>query len=413
MFNTIEGTKSFCKIPIKYKEKLNNLDLDENILNELYKKGILVENDLNENQKLYSLHLDIQKPSNLFLIINPTEQCNFRCVYCYETFKNGTMTGKIQEDIIKFVRENIHNYTGLNVSWFGGEPLLAMECISNLSKNFIEICKFNKKPYTSSITTNGYLLDIETFKELLSYKVSGYQITIDGTKSLHNKQRTTINGKPTYERIVKNLNDIFKLKRKNFRIKIRANITNEIFKNLNEYIKNISIFSSSDDRCSVSFYKVGNWLDKVKIELRSKLIKTTETFKDIYEAFINSNALINLNTSMLNPGGGVCYGGKKNNYFLTSDGALHKCTVNFENKNSIIGEINNGSLKLNHRFYSMLSSFKNCPKYEECFYAPICMGDPCPLKRRNVCNCPYYKEHLDKILILVDKNKPFPMIVEK
>lgn len=412
MFNTLAGARSFCKISSKYKDKLNNLDLNEAMLKDLYEKGIIVDKELDENQKLYSAYLSVKNPSNLYLTINPTEHCNFRCTYCYESYKNGTMSKVVQDEIIKFVRENIHNYAGLNVAWFGGEPLMAMDCIANLSKNFMEICRFNKKPYTSSMTTNGYLLTYDTFKELLSYKVRGYQITIDGTKELHDKQRITPNGKPTFNVILKNLDDIRKSKRRDFVINIRSNITYKIFDNVDEYIENVSNFCHNDDRFSVSFYKVGNWLDKVKAELRPHLIDDTSVLKHIYKKFIDSDKPINISVNMINPGGGVCYGGKKNNYLLCADGSLHKCTVDFEDPNSIVGEIKDGTLKHNSKFFSMLSSSENCPEYKTCFYAPICMGDPCPLKERNIKNCPYHKEHLDEILVLYDKNKPFQTIME-
>jgi uncharacterized protein len=55
------------------------------------------------------------------------------------------MSKNIQDEIIQFVKENIHKYTGLHVAWFGGEPLLATNCINYLSENFIKICHFKKE----------------------------------------------------------------------------------------------------------------------------------------------------------------------------------------------------------------------------------------------------------------------------
>ena len=54
----------------------------------------------------------------------------------------------------------------MRVEWFGGEPLLCMDVIENLSKHFIDICRKAHKGYTAAITTNGYLLDLETFRKL-------------------------------------------------------------------------------------------------------------------------------------------------------------------------------------------------------------------------------------------------------
>ena len=35
----------------------------------------------------------------LQLILMPTEQCNFRCTYCYESFSNGRMSQEVQDGV--------------------------------------------------------------------------------------------------------------------------------------------------------------------------------------------------------------------------------------------------------------------------------------------------------------------------
>lgn len=59
------------------------------------------------------------------LIIAPTLDCNFRCPYCFEDLKKIYMTKGTVNAIKNFVRNKIKNgVTNLNVSWYGGEPLL-------------------------------------------------------------------------------------------------------------------------------------------------------------------------------------------------------------------------------------------------------------------------------------------------
>ena len=38
--------------------------------------------------------------SGLKLIVNTTEQCNLRCVYCYESFQIGQMSDEITEALV-------------------------------------------------------------------------------------------------------------------------------------------------------------------------------------------------------------------------------------------------------------------------------------------------------------------------
>ena len=97
-------------------------------------------------------------------------------------------------------------FKSLHVSWFGGEPLLGLKTIKNLSKKFISICFQNGLDYSASITTNGYLLNERIIHQLiLDYRVNNFQITIDGDEESHNFQRVLRNGKGSYSKILENI----------------------------------------------------------------------------------------------------------------------------------------------------------------------------------------------------------------
>lgn len=81
--------------------------------------------------------------SHLSLVIAATSNCNFRCVYCYEgsVLRASTMSEAIQEAIVKFVESEAPHLETFTVTWYGGEPLLALDIIENLSIKFVDICK--------------------------------------------------------------------------------------------------------------------------------------------------------------------------------------------------------------------------------------------------------------------------------
>ena len=108
----------------------------------------------------------------LSLTIMPTELCNFRCRYCYEKFEKGKMQEDIYKGIVKYLQKNLSSYSGLDISWFGGEPLLALDIIEKMSTDIYELCKLLKKPYMAGMTTNGYLLTPEVVERLLKYSHS-------------------------------------------------------------------------------------------------------------------------------------------------------------------------------------------------------------------------------------------------
>lgn len=65
-----------------YEPHILNLEKE----NELREKGIVIDFEVNEKKIIEKLYLDYIHHDELFLIILPTEQCNLRCVYCYEKF---------------------------------------------------------------------------------------------------------------------------------------------------------------------------------------------------------------------------------------------------------------------------------------------------------------------------------------
>src|SRR4051794_12669234 len=79
-------------------------------------------------------------PDSYELILYPTEQCNFRCSYCYEDFEIGRMS----DDVIAGVKALISKISGrvksLHLSWFGGEPLLAKGVIQEISEHALRCC---------------------------------------------------------------------------------------------------------------------------------------------------------------------------------------------------------------------------------------------------------------------------------
>jgi uncharacterized protein len=63
-----------------------NLD---GIMAQLVDGGLLVPTDMNEERVANDSYIQRYTDRSLRLIVMPTGQCNFRCVYCYESFLRG------------------------------------------------------------------------------------------------------------------------------------------------------------------------------------------------------------------------------------------------------------------------------------------------------------------------------------
>ena len=426
VFNTYKGVQSIYKINNKRKEDviniLNSKSVlgDDNELNQtLYQKGFLVPDECDEDQRLKLMYLSNMNDRILKLVILPTEQCNFRCKYCYENFNRGKMSKEIQNSIINFVKANIHKYNGLNVSWFGGEPLLALDVIQFLSESFIDICRKLKKPYTSNITSNGYLLTADTLIKLYNLKILTYTITIDGIRETHNKQKPLANGKDTFDTVISNMLDIKQnVKYKFFNIIIRTNFTKEIYNHIQQYIGFFYDRFNDDKRFSFFARPAGDWGGSTVKGIAESLF-TEDSFNEVFKSIINSDKSLNYNYHLkfLQPCGSICVMSSINSFLIDSEGNIRKCSCDLDNEKNIIGKLEDGKMNLDVDAYSKWVDYYD-PKEEcnNCFFAPACLNNSClankVLHRNQNITCQVYeKKYLGYILKLYDNVENIEVLV--
>ncbi len=198
-------------------------ELDENhpIIERFAKRGVICKFD--ERAALESMGRAACAGSHgIGLTICPTMGCNFDCPYCFEDHYPRKMTQEVQDDVVALA-ERMLDASGskdINVSWFGGEPLLAPDIIESLSVRLIELTEKRGGNYSAGIITNGYLLTQEIADMLERCKVTSAQITIDGLGATHDATRHLAGGGPTFERIVSNLRN----NKMSFRVSVRHNV---------------------------------------------------------------------------------------------------------------------------------------------------------------------------------------------
>lgn len=141
----------------------------------------------------------------LQLIVMPTEHCNFRCTYCYEDFEIGRMRPEILDGIRRLIHARMAGLSRFQLSWFGGEPMLAHADVVALSREAQRLASSSGTTFVSDITTNASLLTPSRFEELVGAGVTVFQVTLDGPAELHDKTRVSVNGKGTFTRIHDNL----------------------------------------------------------------------------------------------------------------------------------------------------------------------------------------------------------------
>jgi uncharacterized protein len=147
----------------------------------LEESGFLVKGDERSaikarlgNSKKYSHYSHI--------VITPTIACNFRCDYCFQNDMRDTkkISSEVLGKIIQYIRVALKDGNEpIKISWFGGEPLLAMESIVNFNEELVDALGTNNHRITQDIITNGILLDKFMVSRLLKYGVNKAQVSFD------------------------------------------------------------------------------------------------------------------------------------------------------------------------------------------------------------------------------------------
>ncbi len=127
-------------------------------------------------------------PSVSKIVVQVTTACNYRCSYCYNQTDKDKCGDKFLakekvDDILLFIKRNIRNKE-VEISFFGGEPLLNFEIIKYYINKAGEIgikCKY-------TLTTNGSLLtdEISVYLKEKDFQVA---VSIDFPELIHNKYR--------------------------------------------------------------------------------------------------------------------------------------------------------------------------------------------------------------------------------
>ncbi|MCC7332514.1 MAG: 4Fe-4S cluster-binding domain-containing protein [Flavobacteriales bacterium] len=287
---------------------------------------------------------------SLRLILFITEQCNFRCVYCYEDFKLGKIEDCVVEGIKNLIINRASELSSLHLSFFGGEPLLNKKAVIEISSWAKEFCEDKEITYIGDITTNGYSLDKNIFESLLDSGVTAFQITIDGEKNTHDKLRPTVNGKSTFDKIYSNLL-VMANSQKNFWCTFRFNIADSNFESVKSFIIENSIPFTNDDRFTFHFHPIFG-MPKLVLTKEEQIIelKTLATSKRL--KFDNHDE------------NGMCYAAKANSFVIRANGVVQKCTVALNSDINNIGKINkDGTMDINQRKLKkwIFAEDKMCP----------------------------------------------------
>lgn len=312
--------------------------------NWLIEHNFLVDDDTDEALLCDVKKLKEKSDSILEVTILITLNCNFNCRYCYEEKSSISLKKELQNGFLDYIQKNIMKYTAVKINWFGGEPLLMRDSICMMSKRILEIVCKNKRGYVASITTNGYYLDVKTFKSLLANRVLLFQVTLDGPQDIHDKFIVDRSGNGTFNIIFNNLLSIKEeVKSSFFKITIRTNVSKSLLYKFDEYLEFLNKNFGDDQRFTFVFRAIKKTATGSLNNIDDEIINENI----IYDYLLKSNVKLNYEVYKSLLENFTCNAAKINSFTLMPDGKITKCTDSFYHKENIVGELlDNGYINL-------------------------------------------------------------------
>lgn len=362
----------------------------EGVVDYLYRRGYLIEEKTDEYRRLQLAFGRQQYRTDILeLIPLASEDCNFRCRYCYENFPRGTMLPWVRRGIKNLVLKRLPALRTLSVSWFGGEPLYGFDAVEELGSFFHEVAEENDLDFAAVMTTNGYLLGPEMADKLLSWRIRRYQITIDGPPESHDQSRPTRDGQGTFDTIFGNLQSL-RRRSDEFHVSLRVNFDRSNYPHLDRFLDLVEEHLGDDPRFQLRFRPVGKWGGSRDEELD---VCGHEERTDVYlelkhEAVRRGLQLVEDDDlrklkGMRAPM--VCYAARPYNLIVGANGKLMKCTIDLDTyDHNVIGQITeDGDLDVDPDKFAAWTEpgFEGDDKCKKCVVLPICNGVSCPKKR--------------------------------
>lgn len=140
-----------------------------------------------------------------------TTKCNLRCTYCCysgnyrNTRSHGTnsMEFKDVDKVLRFINTNA-SQRPIIISFYGGESLLEIDILKEFVRKAQRLWKDDVK---FELSTNGTLLSDENIEYFVSHKFTLF-VSLDGSASIHDRQRIYSSGKGSFGVIRKSLKSI-------------------------------------------------------------------------------------------------------------------------------------------------------------------------------------------------------------
>ena len=371
------STKRASKVLLK-KETFQSIERgvvspsDESLLTGL---GMMVPD--RDQEKHAMLHLPgalNRKNPILDITIVLNLDCNFSCIYCYEGDMKGRlyMSDETVDRVMGFIRQRFTaEKSALIVGFYGGEPLLSIDLIKDISQRLKPFVENRGAAYSFNLTTNGSLFKRQVAEDLVRLGLENVRITLDGPAEIHNKYRPFKSGAGSFDLLIKNIKETCYL----VKVGIGGNFERDNYEKfvlLLDYLIDNGL--GPEMLSNVKFSPVMKRLegDIPPAGFRGGCVNIDEPWLLKAEAFLREEILKRgYNTPGQLPSAMSCLIEIKDAYTINFDGVIYKCPGFIGKKGFEVGDLETGVRDYSSSY--KLGMWKN-NECAECAYLPICFG---------------------------------------
>jgi uncharacterized protein len=265
------------------------------IIQRLAERQVIVRREVDELDDVITENRDAcDGTRELLQVLQPSASCQLGCVYCGQQHTQARMGAGLQDQVISRVRRRLQAAQGVGagfesilVGWFGGEPLLGMPVIRELSPRLLEVADEYGCSYSARVITNGVRLSPDIALELQGrHHVRHVEITLDGPPEQHDTRRPTKALKPTFSVIFENIKALARDERVTFQIAVRCNVDRANAEGVPTFI-DILARQGLQQRISLYFspvYAWGNDADRRALDAREYADREVEWLARMIDA---------------------------------------------------------------------------------------------------------------------------------
>ena len=303
-----------------------------------------------------------------------TNDCNLNCSYCYNRIGNNIKKEYMSDDVADKAIELLQglecwNDDDISIQFHGGEPLLNVGVIEHIMERFESF--FPREKISYALTTNGTLFD-ERRKKIID-KIDELSVSIDGKAENHDLNRKYLNGKGSYDRVMRIISEITKTNEP----RLRMTVTHDTVSSLAD---TVCYFLDEGFRRIVPVMDMydGHWNDGDDEIILGQFAMIREHI----DSCGYDDAVVSYVSNTLFTRKAKCSGGVDSFHFMP-DGKIYPCSLAVGDSEWLIGNTDTGlDQEVIDRLQQIndveVSGCSGCEMYE------YCSGPRCKLVNRKV-----------------------------